>query len=650
MSLKQQLFATKSLQVLLDEMAGDHRLKRALGPVTLTALGIGAVIGAGIFVATGAAAKDVAGPALMVSYVVAGVTCIFAALCYAEFASMAPVAGSAYTYAYTTLGELLAWIIGWDLVLEYAVGAATVANGWSGYFQSVLVKLGIAVPMVVSGAPHKYDQGHLLPNVVADYPIKVVQKQLDEEKPLRVDGSEKPAKGNFWVFVIKEHKDGADVERNVVAGPVGDPAIESKLKDGSAPVEVTQKVMETKEKPVSWADGECKPANGVYWVFSAKEQREKTTVVAGEVGAPAVEAQLQNPQRALVNLPAILVVALVTVVLVKGISESAGANALMVAIKVAAVLFVIAVGAFYVRRTNWTSNFAPYGWTGVGFFGIPVLGRTNAEGDPIGVLAGAAIIFFAYIGFDSVSTHAEEAKNPRRDVPIGIIASLVVCTILYIGVVAVLTGMVPFQQLSKDAGVSDAFKDAGLDWAQFIIAVAGVAGITSVLLVMMLSAPRVFLAMARDGLVPRGFFADVHPRFRTPWKSTIAIGIFVATMTALLPIDALLHLTNIGTLFAFVIVCAAVLVMRRTNPEAPRPFRCPLVPVVPALGIAACLLLMLSLPAANWWRLFGWLALGLCIYFFYGRHHSLLGKELRGEIGKHGVSPAGMLKGDAGGA
>jgi basic amino acid/polyamine antiporter, APA family len=337
-------------------------------------------------------------------------------------------------------------------------------------------------------------------------------------------------------------------------------------------------------------------------------------------------------------------VALVTVVLVKGISESAGVNAVMVAIKVAAVLFVIAVGAFYIRRANWTNDFAPYGWTGVGFFGIPVLGRHNAEGDPIGVLAGAAIIFFAYIGFDSVSTHAEEAKNPKRDVPIGIIASLIVCTILYIGVVAVLTGMVPFGQLSKDAGVSDAFKDVGLDWAQFIIAVAGVAGITSVLLVMMLSAPRVFLAMARDGLVPRGFFADVHPRFRTPWKSTIAIGIFVATMTALLPIDALLHLTNIGTLFAFVIVCAAVLVMRRINPDAPRPFRCPFVPVVPALGIGACLLLMLSLPAANWYRLFGWLALGLCIYFLYGRHHSLLGMELRGEIKKHGVSPAGMLK------
>jgi len=650
MSLQNQLFGRKSLQVLLDEMAGEHRLKRVLGPITLTSLGIGAVIGAGIFVATGAAAKDVAGPALMLSYVVAGVTCIFAALCYAEFASMAPVAGSAYTYAYTTMGELFAWIIGWDLVLEYAVGAATVATGWSGYFQSVLLKLGIAVPMVVSGAPHKYDQGHLLPNVIADYPIKVVQKELDEEKPARADGIEGPAKGNFWVFTVnEEERDGKVVKvvsKDVVVGAVGSPKTEARIKDGdSFPMTVTQKVMETKAKAATWADGETKPANGIVWAFTYREQREQKTVVVGSVGDSVVEAQIQNPQRAMLNLPAILVVFLVAAVLVKGISESAGANAVMVGIKVAAVLFVIVVGAYFVERQNWTGDFAPYGWTGVSFFGIPILGQENPAGEPVGVLAGAAIIFFAYIGFDSVSTHAEEAKNPRRDVPIGIIASLIVCTILYIGVVAVLTGMVPYKQLSKEAAVSDAFKDAGLGWAQLIIAVAGVAGITSVLLVMMLSAPRVFLAMARDGLVPKSFFADVHPRFRTPWKSTIAIGIFVAIMTGLLPIDALLHLTNIGTLFAFVIVCAAVLIMRRTNPEASRPFRCPFVPVVPILGIAACLLLMLSLPAANWLRLFGWLGLGLCIYFFYGRHHSLLGKELRGEISKHGVSPAGMIDG-----
>ncbi|MCX7418543.1 MAG: amino acid permease [Planctomycetia bacterium] len=491
-----QLFAKKSLKGLLDEMAGDNRLKRVLGPVALTSLGVGAVIGAGIFVATGSAAHNVAGPALMLSYVVAGLTCIFAALCYAEFASMAPVAGSAYTYAYTTMGELFAWIIGWDLVLEYAVGAATVANGWSGYFQSVLAKFDIHFPAFCNQAAVIY-------------------------------------------------KDGAFV------------------------------------------------ATGSWF-----------------------------------NLPAVAVTILVTLVLVKGISESANFNALMVALKVVAVLFVIMVGAFYVHPENWTP-FAPYGWTGLSFFGIPVMGQTNQGGEPVGMLAGAAIIFFAYIGFDSVSTHAEEAKNPQRDVPIAIMASLAICTVLYVAVVAVLTGMVKYDQIDANAGVSSAFKTAGLPWAEFIIAAAGVAGITSVLLVMMLSAPRVFLAMARDGLVPKKFFSDVHPKFQTPWKSTLLIGAFVSVLAGFLPIDALLHLTNIGTLFAFVIVCAAVLIMRKTNPDAERPFRCPLVPLIPLLGIGACLMLMFSLPAANWWRLIAWLALGLVIYFCYGRHHSVLGKELR---------------------
>lgn len=525
-----QLFAKKSLKVLLDEMAGEHRLRRALGPVTLTALGIGAVIGAGIFVATGEAANTVAGPALMVSYMTAGVTCIFAALCYAEFASMAPVAGSAYTYAYTTMGELFAWIIGWDLVLEYAVGAATVANGWSSYFQKVLAKLDLVL--------HKY-------NILSE---------------------------------------GATI---------------------NLPVALRGAALKFQEDPASIFGGHF------VWTDSR------------------------------VNLPAVVVVAIVTAVLVKGIRESAGFNAVMVAIKVAAVLFVIGVGAFFINPANW-EPFAPYGWTGISFFGIPVHGQSTEGGKPLGMLAGAAIIFFAYIGFDSVSTHAEEAKQPQRDVPIGIITSLLICTVLYIGVVAVLTGMVKYNQIDVNAGVSEAFRQKGLDWAEFIIATAGVAGITSVLLVMMLSAPRVFLAMARDGLVPSGFFADVHPRFRTPWKSTIAIGLFVGVLAGLLPIDALLHLTNIGTLFAFVIVCGAVLIMRKTNPDAPRPFRCPWVPLVPILGIASCLLLMFSLPAANWLRLFAWLLLGLCIYYFYGRHHSHLGKELRGEISTHGISPAGM--------
>jgi APA family basic amino acid/polyamine antiporter len=481
------------MSLLIEEMKDDNRLRRVLGPVQLTSLGIGAIIGAGIFVATGAAAHNVGGPALMLSYVVAGITCIFAALCYAEFASMVPVAGSAYTYAYATLGELFAWIIGWDLILEYAVGAATVATGWSGYFQNVLAKIGIVLPATLRESPWRYDA----------------------------------ASGGF-------------------------------ISTGS-----------------------------------------------------------------LLNLPAIVIVLILTAVLVKGIQESANFNATMVAIKVAAVLFVILVGAFFINPANW-EPFAPYGWTGLNFFGYQVAGQTDAGGAPVGMLAGAAIIFFAYIGFDSVSTHTEEAKNPQRDVPIGIIASLVVCTVLYIAVVAVLTGMVKYDQLDINAPVSQAFKQVGIGWAEALIAVAGVAGITSVMLVMMLSGPRVFLAMARDGLVPRSFFGAVHPKFRTPWKSTILIGIFVCVLAGFLPIDALLHLTNIGTLLAFVIVCAAVLIMRRTNPDAPRPFRVPWVPLLPILGILSCLMLMFSLPTANWWRLGAWLAIGFFIYFFYGRHHSVM--------------------------
>lgn len=491
--MSNQLFQRKPLKLLLEEMAGENRLRRCLGPVQLTSLGIGAIIGAGIFVATGAAAHNVAGPALMLSYVAAGVTCIFAALCYAEFASMVPVAGSAYTYAYATLGEMFAWIIGWDLVLEYAVGSATVANGWSSYFQTLLPKIGIHLPDAIRQAPIVYDPGL----------------------------------------------------------------------------------------------GEFVRTSGI------------------------------------VNLPAVIIVAIVTIVLVKGIQESASFNATMVAIKVAAVLFVILVGAFFINPDNW-KPLAPYGMGGISLFGH-TWGQTVGN-TPVGMLAGAAIIFFAYIGFDSVSTHAEEAKRPNRDVPIAIVTSLIICTVLYIAVVAVLTGMVKYDQIDTGAGVSSAFKAVGLPWAEVIIAIAGVAGITSVLLVMMLSAPRVFLAMARDGMVPKAFFSDVHPRFRTPWKSTILIGSFVAVGAGLLPIEALLQMTNIGTLLAFAIVCAAVLLMRKKHPEAQRPFRCPWVPLVPVLGILCCFTLMLSLPAANWWRLVIWLAIGLVIYFAYSRHHSVMRK------------------------
>jgi APA family basic amino acid/polyamine antiporter len=520
-----QLFARKPLSLLLEEMEGEHRLRRVLGPVTLTSLGVGAIIGAGIFVITGAAAHDKAGPALMLSYVVAGLACIFAALCYAEFASMAPVAGSAYTYAYTTVGELFAWIIGWDLVLEYAVGAATVANGWSSYFQSVLsnpIIFNYKLPAAINGPPINYD-----------------------------------------------------------------PAIGQVVLTGS-----------------------------------------------------------------IINLPAVIIVAIITYILVVGIKESAGFNAAMVIVKVACVLFVIIVGAFYVNPANWTatdpanparSGFAPYGYTGLSFFGKTIAGLTDAGGQPLGVLAGAAIIFFAYIGFDSVSTHSEEARNPQRDVPIAIVVSLIVCTLLYIAMVAVLTGMVPYYKININAPVADAFRQVGLNWAEFLIAVGGVTGITSVMLVMMLSQPRVLLAMARDGLLPQSFFGAVHEKFRTPWKSTILTGLFVGSLAAFLPINILSDLVNIGTLFAFVIVCLAVMIMRRTHPDAKRPFRAPLVPLVPILGILTCLLLMFSLPPENWLRLLIWLLIGFLIYFGYGKGHSVMRHYVEHEIGKHGVSPRGQL-------
>src|SRR5437667_2280588 len=345
----------------------------------------------------------------------------------------------------------------------------------------------------------------------------------------------------------------------------------------------------------------------------------------------------------IVDLPAIFIAALVTIVLVIGIRESAGFNATMVILKVAIVFFVIGVGVFFINPANWTANFAPYGFGGLF---IPFVTEGPIGAQPVGMLAGAATIFFAYIGFDSISTHSEEAKNPQRDVPIGIISSLLICTVLYIVVSAVLTGMVPYDHINIDAPVSDAFTQRDIKVGALLISAGAVAGITSVLLVMMLSQPRVPLAMARDGLLPESFFGAVHPRFRTPWKSTILTGLVVGTAAALLPLDILADMVNIGTLLAFVLVCAAVLIMRKTNPDAKRPFRAPWVPFVPIAGIVTCSLLMLSLGIHNWTRLAVWLLLGFAIYFFYGRHHSVLGKKLREEISTHGVSPAGML-GDA---
>ena len=450
------LLRKKPLDLLLKEMHGEDRLRRILGPTQLTALGVGAIVGTGIFILTGEAARDRTGPVLILSFVASGLACIFAALCYSEFAAMVPVAGSAYTYAFATLGELFAWIIGWDLVLEYAVGAATVAHGWSAHFQAFIPLFGLDkyLPTALSRAPFDY---------------------------CLAAGKGCPHPG----FI----------------------------------------------------------ATGTWF-----------------------------------DLPAVAITFILTAVLVKGIKESAGFNTLMVAFKLIVVLMVIGIGAFYVKAANW-HPFAPFGYGGISFFGHTLWGDTAPNGQPLGMLAGAAIVFFSYIGFDSVSVHSEEARRPARDVPIGIIASLIICSILYVAVAAVLTGMVPTPEINRDAAFVDAFRRVGLTWMQYLVAAGAMTGITSVLLVMMLSQPRVMLAMARDGLVPAGFFGAIHPRFRTPWKSTILTGLFVAAMAGFLPLSLLAEMTNIGTLFAFVIVCSAVLIMRKTNPQATRPFRVPLGPV-----------------------------------------------------------------------
>jgi len=492
----ENLFKRKPINKIISDSQRGERLQRALGPLALTLFGIGCIIGTGIFVLTGIAAHDKTGPALILSFVFSGFACVLAALCYAEFASMVPVAGSAYTYGYATLGELFAWIIGWDLVLEYSVAAASVAHGWSHYVQELLAMFGINLPYFLTKAPFDFD----------------------------------PSTGHFATT------------------------------------------------------GTC------------------------------------------FDFLSVFIVILISAILVKGIKESAKVNAFMVFIKVAVVLFVIIIGAFFVMPENWTP-FAPYGYTGLSLFGKTVLGQSAPGGQPVGMLAGAAMMFFAYIGFDSVSTQAEEAKNPQRDMPIAIIASLVICTILYIGVSAILTGMVPYNEISIDAPIAEAFGRIGMPWVHFIITAGGIAGITSVILVLMLGQARILLAISRDGLLPESFFGSVHPRFHTPWKSTILTGIVVACISGVIPLRILAELVNIGTLLAFVIVCAGVLVMRKTDPNTPRPFKVPLVPFIPLGGIFFCLLLMFSLPSENWLRLLVWLLLGLAIYFFYGRHRSKLNSK-----------------------
>ncbi len=482
------LFVKKPMAILMQEASaeGEHSLKRSLGALNLTALGIGAIIGAGIFVLTGTAAATHAGPAIVLSFVFAGLGCAFAGLCYAEFASMIPIAGSAYTYGYATLGEFFAWIIGWDLILEYLFAASTVAVGWSGYFSRIMSDIGYPIPTALSTAP------------------------------FRVEGTH-------------------------------------------------------------------------------------TLVRTG----------------AIINLPAVLLVLALTTLLVIGIKESARFNNFIVALKISIVLLVIGFGIMFVNQANWhpfipakeivdaATGATRFGWTGI--------------------FAGAGVIFFAYIGFDAVSTAAQEAKNPQRDLPIGILASLAVCTVLYILMAAVMTGLTPFKNLAVPDPVYVALDAAGpgLAWLKYLTTIGAVAGLASVVLVMLMGQPRIFYAMSRDGLLPP-LFGKVHRRFRTPYLATIVTGVVAAAVAGAFPIGLLGELVSIGTLLAFVIVCAGILVLRYTQPELHRPFRTPFVPFVPLGGILVCGWLMWSLPRDTWLRLLIWMGLGMAIYFLYSRRHSKL--------------------------
>jgi APA family basic amino acid/polyamine antiporter len=489
------LWATKSIAGLRAEAdaTSETSLKRALGPLNLVTLGIGAIIGAGIFVLTGQAAALYAGPAVPISMGLVGIACAFAGLCYAEMASAVPVAGSAYTYAYATMGELVAWIIGWDLVLEYAAGAAGVGVGWSGFFVSLLGLVGLHLPPALAASP------------------------------------------TLW----------------------------------------------------------C------------------TAAQVGTMAAPGCAHAGFNLTGAIVNLPAVVIVALMSTILVIGIRESARVNNFIVILKVAIVLLVVVVGLSHITPSNWTPFIAPnsgewgtFGWSGV--------------------LRGAGLVFFAYIGFDAVSTTAQEAKNPQKDMPIGILGSLAVCTVLYMVVSAVLTGMVPYTQLNVPAPMAYAMEQVHAPWAvQAAIDIGAVLGLGSVILVMLLGQSRVFFAMSRDGLLGP-WAGKVHPTRRTPYLSTIYTGVAVGLASGLLPLQLLGQLVNIGTLLAFVLVCAGVWILRTKRPDLDRPFRTPFVPFVPIMGILTCFGLMLTLPADTWIRLVVWLIIGFAIYFGYSRKHSVL--------------------------
>jgi APA family basic amino acid/polyamine antiporter len=473
-------------QSIRDTEEPGHRLRRELSATDLIVFGVGVIVGTGIFVLTGRVARDFAGPGVAFSFVIAGVVCALAALCYAEFASTVPVAGSAYTFSYATFGEFPAWIIGWDLILELALAAAVVAVGWSGYTQSLLQTMGIGLPDSLAG------------------------------------------------------------------------------------------------------------------------------------------------ENAAFNIPAVLIVLLVTAVLVLGIKLSARFNQVVVAIKVAVILLVIFAGLFFVKAGNYTP-FIPPAQASEATEGIKapliqvLFGITPVSFGWLGVFAAVSVVFFAYIGFDIVASAAEESRRPQRDLPIGIIGSLLICTVLYVAVSLVVVGMQNYTALSEAAPLADAFKAVGHPWVATVISVGAIAGLTTVVLILLLGQSRVFFAMSRDGLLP-AWLSQVHPAYGTPYRTTIAVGAVVAVVAGLIPLSALAELVNIGTLFAFALVSVGVVILRRTRPDLPRSFRTPLVPLVPALSVLACLFVMLNLPVETWLRFAVWMALGTVIYFLYGARHSRLGQ------------------------
>ncbi|MCU0618672.1 MAG: amino acid permease [Gemmatimonadaceae bacterium] len=514
------LWSKKSILALQAEAGNESEgLKRSLGAMNLTLLGIGAIIGAGIFVLTGTAAANYAGPGVSISFVLAGLGCLFAGLCYAEFASMIPIAGSAYTYSYATMGEAVAWFIGWNLVLEYLFAAATVSVGWSGYFSAFLAEIGLHIPAAFASAPLGVANGH---EIVRAFSC--------------VDG-------NGLALI--------------------DPA--------------------TKLAQVFADRAACAAAGG--------------SVVDG-----------------IINLPAVLLIIAITALLVRGVSESASFNNLMVFIKTTIVLLVIGFGFMYVNRENWTP-FIPENTGEWGKFGWS------------GVARGASAVFFAYIGFDAVSTAAQEAKNPQRDLPIGMIASLLICTVLYILMSLVMTGLAPYSMLNVPHPVSVAISAVpSLRWLEYLVNIGAIAGLSSVVLVMLMGQPRIFFTMSRDGLLPP-LFGRVHPKYRTPATSTIIVGAVAALIAAFFPVGLLGDLVSGGTLAAFATVCIGVLILRKRSPELPRPFKTPLVPVVPVLGATATLGMMYTLPSLTWALLAGWTAIGMSVYFLYGMRNSTIGRR-----------------------